>query len=626
MKILASQMKGYWARGSADECPDGYFPTFSDLMVRRGQLMVRPGMPSSIAFTGVLALSVYQAAPVSGVSTPKLIGQRATGGIRVMRNLTDAFSFYVVLAAAPYDYHAWLNMFGRGYFSIHNTIIGSAAESLQVYEGGVTNARNAAGLKPVSAMLAVASGTPGHLGVGIYLFDVCYITTSGFITKPSGNVKQVSVFGTASVDLSVIPIGPAGTAGRIIVMTKGINLSLYTGNPNDYEFFFYTTRINNNVATTLNVSEFDGNLVTSADYLFDQLELIPSGVGLLNYNGRLLSWGEAANPSVIRVSKPADPESIDATSGIITVDPSEGGGVKNCFILRNSLFICKANKTYVTTDTGDDASTWRIDEFDSGVGTEPYGAAQVLDSKGSNLNQIVIASRSGIVIFDGIVRTPELTYYIEDFWRAIKDNQFPKTKLVLDPIHKHLYCFLKNVNDLGILLMGDYSEGLDAEHIKWSVWSYTSDEITSLAIMMNANNLPDIYVSIFGAITSFNVDTPSSIDVIGPITGKLQTPALLFGNPIGTMQQINEIEVRQIGLANGDVCTVQALSLSKPAIVGPIYTIPFVTDATVYQTKRVYTPFVDYMPAIKLSFISTNLPKFTYMDVRGGLYGDMAPM
>jgi hypothetical protein len=44
-------------------------------------------------------------------------------------------------------------------------------------------------------MLSAAAGG-GHLGVGTYLFDVIYITASGFKTKPSGSVTNVNTFGS----------------------------------------------------------------------------------------------------------------------------------------------------------------------------------------------------------------------------------------------------------------------------------------------------------------------------------------------------------------------------------------------------------------------------------------------
>jgi hypothetical protein len=61
-------------------------------------------------------------------------------------------------------------------------------------------------------------------------------------------------------------------------MTKAISLGTYTGNPNDYEFFFEPGGlINDNVTTIHTTSEYDGNLVNLLIISLINLEAIPSG-------------------------------------------------------------------------------------------------------------------------------------------------------------------------------------------------------------------------------------------------------------------------------------------------------------------------------------------------------------
>jgi hypothetical protein len=154
----------------------------------------------------------------------------------------------------------------------------------------------------------------------------------------------------------------------------------------------------------------------------------------------MLVWGEQANPSIIRVSKIADPESFDTIDGIIVVDPSESGGVTNCIVLRGTLYILKNNRMYYTIDNGGEPSTWEVKSFDAGTGTTCYGASAVLDSRGTHLNQFLIAAKSGLILFDGLIRTPDLTYWIEDIWRDILQSAFGKVEVLMNPIDKGYIC------------------------------------------------------------------------------------------------------------------------------------------------------------------------------------------
>lgn len=625
MKILAKDIKGYWSRGGADECPPGYFLDFTNLMVFNGYLQPRCGFPRVATAnwnkTGYNHLAVFKPSPTLGVPNDSLIALRVSGGVNPIYNLTRD-PLVAIYNAFPSDNFAWVNFFGRGYFSLHNTIVGSATQNVQVYENGAAS-RNACGTKPVSAM-AGAAVIGGGLGVGKYLIDVCYVTSSGFITQPSGSVVAVDCFGSYSINLTVIPTGPAGTVARRIIMTKAIPLGTYTGNPNDYEFFFEPNGlINDNVTVIHTVNTFDGNLVSSADYLFNLLASIPSGVGMGTYNGRLLSWGESANPSVIRVSKPGDPESINATSGLLTVDPSEAGGIKNCIVLRNNLYIFKSNKCYVATDNGDEASTWIVNEFDAGVGTECNGVAVVIDKTGANLNQFVITAKSGMILFDGIVRTPELTYNIEAYWRALTLNS--RIEVVLNPIHRHIYCKVYDSVGTGVLLVGDYSDGLTPETIKWYIWKYTGDIINAI-IMINIAGITNIFISTNTELCSANLDSLTNSDSLagGIVPIQMQSPPLFFDGEIGSLQAITTVKIRQTGggsAINQDV-KVQGQSAANSAIVGTLTTLRYVDGLPSAQTKWVYLPFVSDMPTVYLYLLSSQRPKISYIEVNGYAYGE----
>lgn len=624
MKILARDCKGLFARGTPDECPPNFAIRLENFYLKGPNLIPRPGFTPITAGltpkTFASHISIYEPVPVAGVVSSKTIVHKAHLGTLQIYNNTD-FPGAPIFSPTTANYHSWVNFFGRGYFTLHNTIVGDPLDKVQVYLGGTTT-RNAMGAKPISSMAGVA-GAGGLLGVGSYLVDVCYVTDSGFITKPSGSVLKKDCFGSYKIDLTVIPVGPAGTVARQIILTKAIDIGTYTGNPNDYEFFFLPNGlINDNVTTTFTVSEYDGNLISSADYLLDQLESVASGVGIGDYNSRMLIWGENANPSIIRISKPGDPESISATSGFIIVDPTESGGVTNCIVLRKNLYIFKSNRIFVTSDNGDDPSTWSVDIFDAGVGTECYGTSKIFDSKGTHLNQFLIGSRSGLFIFDGIIRYPELTYNVQDIWDDIDKSLFGLVQIAIDSINKHIYCLIPRTGGNNQILLGDYSDGMDKDNIKWSIWTITTRDLACIAIQFDSTSHILVTIGTAAALVTFDPANPVGLDSGASFNCIYQSPVIAT-DPTQDLQQITVAKLRQINGGPTDI-TVRAVSAADNAKFSPTYTMPFLAVNKI-QDKWVYLPFVDYQPTVEFTVVSTNKPKLSNMGVVCDVYGESDP-
>lgn len=630
MDFSARNTRGLFARGTPDECPPDRLLQATNLISKGPVLIPRPGYENSnlgVNRPFQSHLSVFQPLPVAGVIAPKVISQDSflVGGKYRLYDTSDALPIHIYAADEPY--HSWINFYGRGYFTLHDTIIGSQNEKVQVFEDGAAS-RDAAGLKPVSLMAGVLSGTPGNLGVGTYLIDVAYVTSSGFITRPSGTPINVDTFGSASIDLTVIPTGPASTAKRQIVATKAITLGTYTGNPNDYEFFIVPNAlIADNVTTTHNLSFFDGNLIDTADILLDLLETIPCGVGIGEFNNRMIVWGEYANNSIVRLSYPGEPESFHATSGIIVVDPTESGGVTNCIGFNNQLYITKGTRVFIATDNGGDPSTWPVLLFDGGIGSETYGASQVLDSKGKHLNQFLIASRQGLFLFDGVVRTPELTFWVEDIWKDIDPTKFSKVQIFQNPFANQIYCLLPR--NLGIynILVGDYSEGLNPDTIKWFLWNAPVNNVNtiySLVIVTNADNSIVVYLADDNLISKFTPLNPVAADYAVVFNCTLQTPPLIT-DPDSQLQQINTVRMRQIGAGVGHVSVVGLTANFDPAKVTPTYVMPFINNTAIMQDEVIYVPFVDEQPTVKFTIVSTNRPKISRVWINGDFYGEEKP-
>jgi len=381
--------------------------------------------------------------------------------------------------------------YNRIYITPHDRNKGIENQFVYVYDG--TICRLAGGFAPSGSISCVNSTLSGHVEQGTHLFAVSFETESGYITTPGPAIYgSVVADGSHAVDISGIPIGPAGTIARRILATRRI--PEYNGNQEGWEFFYVPTgRISNNTATTATVDFYDADLVLSADYLFDQLGNIPAGVGIGIYQDSLIVWGEYKEPSVVRVSKQGDPEGFDGVAGYMTVAPNEAGGVKNCIQFRDSLYILKSQRTFSTSRdlvNTDSALFWRVISIDEGIGTECFGAAMVLDTAGPNTDNFIVAARSGMFTFNGVYLQPEFSWKIDRLWHnshGMSGGQLQDTQVVNDVVGNRIYILLSD----GHILLGDYRNGLAYTTIRWSHWHFPWP-VTSIGIDVDSKSVVNV--------------------------------------------------------------------------------------------------------------------------------------
>ena len=403
----------------------------------------------------------------------------STNLIDPIYNLPDAEDFSAV------------NMFNRLYISPHNRKEGMPGEKVYVYDG--TTFRPAAGDKPDSDLVVKESVISGNVDVGTYVIAVCYETQSGFITKPGGHFAYVVTEDNKNlrIDVTGIPLGPVGTVARQLVITKP--LIVYDGNLTGYILYLAPGgRIGDNVTTVHELNFYLTEIVVSVEYLQDQLEVIPAALGLADFSGKLITWNEDGNNNIARVSRQADPESFSAVDGFLIVAPQDSDGLKSCFTFQESLYMNKSFRTYQTADNGGPAGTWPWISIDKGAGSEVFGVAQVIDAKGSSLNFVLIASRDGLSLFNGVYADPELSWKIRSTWDRINVEEFNKTQVLLNPVEKKVYVSvpLDDSTDTSHLLIGDYRRGLDPENIRWSIWEFATGHE---AIVLRVEGNPVLY-------------------------------------------------------------------------------------------------------------------------------------
>ena len=259
--------------------------------------------------------------------------------------------------------------------------------------------------------------------------------------------------------------------------------------------------------TTKTVEYFDSDLLSDASHLIDNFSEIPSCVNLNTYHSRLVLVGEFGttetltglptgvtdNRSIARLSAPGEPEAISKIDGLLIV-PLDGNPLTNVQEFRDVLYLFKRTRTFAYSDNGDEPSSWQEEVLDQGVGAPVHGISTVLDTGGVNVDFLLIADWSGLMIFNGTYARPELSWKIEDFWLALNRFEFRNVQLVNDSLSKKIWMTLPPPNQ-HVLLHANYGDGLDAKNIKWSKW--TSQLNISCICLIDTNKV------VLGAIANF---------------------------------------------------------------------------------------------------------------------------
>lgn len=356
---------------------------------------------------------------------------------------------------------------------------------------------------PIEAMFLAQLPEAGFADLGMHLFGVVYEMDTGYLSAPGPEFfpLQTLVDGTKKITAINIPLGPAGTVRRHLVATHMIP-DFYAGDQKAYQFFFIPKAVlENNTATTLDFNFYDSDLVSDASHLTDNYSTIPACVAFCQYHSRLVMVGfsdyplkldgitpdtsKGDNRSVALLSAPGEPEAVSKIDGVI-VTPRDGYPLQNCEQFRDILYLFKMNRTYAYSDNNDEPVTWSEEVLDQGVGAPHNGIAQVLDSGGVNIDYLLIAHYSGLLLFNGTYARPELSWKIEDMWIGQGRQNFVRLQIVNDSIGKKIWILPANNFDR-ILYNVDYGNGLDPKGIRWSRWTFNSP-VTSIA-MINTDQL-----------------------------------------------------------------------------------------------------------------------------------------
>lgn len=533
--IKIDKFRGLHKDGSPLEVPLGFAYNALNVEYTKNSFRTRWGFETDTVYGGassIIRIHNYQRSdsPVS----PRYLFLRANGEV-----YDTVFSLVtpIVTVVGATDFSV-ISLYNRAYLTFHNRVRGVLNGKIYVWDPTVmTAARNAGGTAPATGPTAT-TGAAGNVAGGKHLISVVFETNTGFITKP-GPATQYTAPGNAQINLTNIPTGTVGVVIKRHILVTPIILS-YDGNPQHYEHFFVAT-ISDNTTTVLTINFIDSSLVQSADYLYDQLDSIPMGVGFAIFQGCLLSFGENLDTSVTpnkeqgyvtRVSKSGQPESFSAVDGFVQVDPADGGGVKNACEFRGLLYAQKSARWYNIQPNDGPPNTWLCVQIDTGIGCECFGLASVGDDQGAQTEDTVfVASRSGIWAFTGIFGDRPLTDNIKDFYQeSVIFTDFSASQLFVDPYKKRIYLSITE-NDpvsgaVSRLIVGNYEEGLNADAIKWSTWEVSSRPFTS--IFLDVTNNLRFQLKFATGTTLYKQVDGATIDPTGdiPLVHELYLPKL----------------------------------------------------------------------------------------------------
>lgn len=327
------------------------------------------------------------------------------------------------------------------------------------------------------------SATDGFHDLGLHVIAVVYETDTGFLTAPGPEVFAVQSFVDVNkaIDVSNIPVSPDPfVVRRHLVASKAI--TNYNGDDRGYQLFFIPEgTIENNVDTTKTVSFYDLDLIDDASYLLDNFSSIPAGAVLGSYNNRMIVATSFTDISLAYLSAPGEPEAIDQVDGQIIV-PLDGNPITNVQEFRQTLYLYKKTRTYLSNDNNDVPSTWAGPyPIDQGIGTSVHGIAQILDSGGVNVEFLLVVYFGGLYMFSGTYAEIPLTWKIEDLWFDLDRNDFANIQIMNDTLGKKIYIILPERQ----LLVGQYAWGLNPKDIKWNPWTFDIETTTIALIQTN---------------------------------------------------------------------------------------------------------------------------------------------
>lgn len=387
----------YWP---ADKLPNGVAPECRNVRFTPASVLTREGL-TRVFGTGrparVNGLAGY--VQLSGAEIPLVFD--ALGGLfmespaasgrllPVTSNLVEPAAGSLMNAASAYN-RAYLS-FGDGRFGMNPP---ASFDGVNLDPTGLAGPGGTSqGGDPASA---------GNISSGQRYGVVLFQTRSGYISAPQAPFGWTAAGGHQAL-VSNLPIGPEQVTARIVAFTVAGGSSagpyFYIGSPQTINGINETsTVVNDNVSTSGTFNFDDTFLASSTDVTANFRNLVlpaEAGVWFSPTTRRMFWWGEAAQPSVVRISEPDNPETYYGDTGFAQIGEDNGQRVTAVFEFRSQIFIAKERSLYLLTPNSGDPATWAAQEVSHQVGICGPRAVDV------GPEFAAFAHRSGAYLFTG---------------------------------------------------------------------------------------------------------------------------------------------------------------------------------------------------------------------------------
>lgn len=471
--IQLEKFKGLWQRGDRENTPLDHFENCSNVQAIGDDWETRDGLGLHqdvvVPLNNVIRMYNY---PTQTANTILVLTYDGTTG--KIYHVVNSTTVYLILTIAGMTDFAFVPYAGRAYISPFISIVtgdinqqkGMNGQFLYVYLGAGATARKAAGSTPAGT-LTIANGAAGFTDPGLHSFGVVGESDSGFLSEVYA-INTFTTVASSSVSFGTVPVlVGAQWVKRHIVATKVI--TSYNGDSSGYQFFFIPNgTINNNTDLFLNnVSFYDAGLLEDASHLLDNFAEIPAGACLWVYHDRLCLSTTYNDISLIYISAQGEPEAISEIDGQIIV-PLDGNPITNGAELRDVMYVMKRSRTVSYIDNGEEPSSWPMSSVDNSLGTCVHGIATVLDSGGTTVDFLIIATYAGIYLFNGKYIFPELTWKVSDLWNQQERTEYRRIQIINCPPKNQIYIVLPDER----LLVGDYQAGMNPKGMSWAPWNF----------------------------------------------------------------------------------------------------------------------------------------------------------
>ena len=468
--ITLDRFEGLYDRGDNDVAEPPHQLLASNLIFRSGHPLRRESF-ETILEQRIIRVYLYRR---EGFSDSAIALDTSGNIYHVTKIGTSTPESSIILTIEGMDDFGMAVIYDRAYISPLQSGRGMEEQFVYVYDGN-NQARKAAGEIVETLLFSAEEGAAGNCAAGFRRLAIAYESASGHISVPSPS-QPISVTTEAKKTIVVtLPDHPEWAVKQHLLVT-----AVAVGDEQAVEnarllVYYYAPGGRGLDATdrTVNLSYFENELLAEASELFDQLEELPAVTSILAWDNRLILAGRYLEPHVAWISAKARPESINSVNGYIEVRRAEGEGLTNVIAYGRILHAFKSGRSYQIIPNDNPPAFWQVFDLDPSVGAYHNGVAFSLDKKESIEDVYIVSSYRGLLMFNGTNFDVELSFKIRDIWENINRARAPESQVIVDTQSQRIYWLIpwdEGTIPKNRIMVGDYSNGMDPQAIRWSEW------------------------------------------------------------------------------------------------------------------------------------------------------------